>query len=329
MSDLIPKELICGTAKDSIGSFKLKRKSFTKTSGRRIPLALVYGEVGGSNPPRTIGWHPQLPIDMPNVGKIQGYEYPEEMVCVAARNDYRADGVLDHDFQDIMEGASLDEEIVAEVLKEEYEETALTPNNIIPEVLENIILEGKKRTLISHLMRSGHWGPFEHPQLSLSLEGVTRVSMAQITRHRHFTFDIMSLRYVSVDDVEDIEERFSVPEEVKDEEIVTRDGVTQLPSDIEEKFIEAYEEALENYQDLLQDGVPAEEARKVLPMGIKVNMVMSGNARAWMHLLNIRGKANVQGEARRLADEIMEECKEWMPYTFRKYDEMLPMKLNP
>jgi thymidylate synthase (FAD) len=234
---------------------------------------------------------------MTEVEMIASTPDPEMLVCMAARNDYRAEGVIEQNYEEILNAN------VTEIAQAEED-------------------------LLEKLMDRGHWGPFEHPQATIAMEGVTRVSMAQITRHRHFTFDIMSLRYVDVED-ESVNDRMQIPETIRGEELVTRDGVSELDEGVEEQYREAYEDSMECYRELLESGVPAEEARKVLPMGTEVNIVMSGNARAWMHLLNIRGKANVQGEARRLADSIMEECKEWMPRTFGKYDEMLPMQLNP
>lgn len=243
-----------------------------------------------------------------NVKLISGTQDPERLVCTAARNDYSTEGVIGRSYEDIMEPIEADQEDIDYVKQTGH--------------------GAKTRKLIRDLMNSGHWGPFEHPSATIALEDVTRVSMAQITRHRHFTFDIMSLRYVQPE-AETIEDRFDVPEEIKGEEAVTREGVSELEDGVINDFDQAYYDSMDTYEELLDKGVPKEEARKVLPMGTKVNIVMSGNARAWMHLLNIRGKADVQGEARRIADGIMSEMKDWMPLTFELYDEKLPMKLNP
>lgn len=255
---------------------------------------------------------------------------PEELVCAHARNDYRQDGVIDHTFAEIMEGVTADDTIVSEVINEQDEHVGYSEDAGFED--EALSLEAKKRTLIKHTMNEGHWGVFEHPSISIALHGVTRVSMAQITRHRHFTFDIMSLRYVSLDGIEELSDRFQIPKVVYEDEIVTRDGeVVEIDSEkVERIFINAYGDAIDRYQELLAENVPAEEARKVLPLGVKVNICMTGNARAWMHLLNIRGKANVQQEAQDIANEVFDVCKDWMPYTFERYDEYhLPMKLNP
>lgn len=262
---------------------------------------------------------------------VRGTPTPEKLVCEAARNDYRTEGVAEHDFEDVMADVSPDRDLLVENV--ERLRTDSWDADTVHAVLvgdEYVHLEAKKQTLLRQLMRRGHWGVFEHPQATLELHGVTRVAMAQITRHRHFTFDIMSLRYCDVSDVSDVEGRFEVPPEVTGGEAVDRDGVHDVDGDAADVMLEAYEVAIDYYRMLLDRGVPQEEARKVLPMGTKVNMVMSGNARAWFHLLNIRGKANVQGEARRLADGIYDELSDWLPFALPYFDEHeLPMELTP
>lgn len=255
------------------------------------------------------------------VGLIRSTPRPEDLVARAARNDYRSAGIIGYTLDELLEDATVDEEV---------KESAVEYRKENDDAEFAIDTEAKKRTLLKHLMTSGHWGPFEHPQATVSLEGVTRVLMAQITRHRHFTFDIMSLRYVNVQD-EGLD-RFQIPKGVERGGFQSREGFEELenPERVEQLYTEAYENDIETYRNLLDEGVPAQEARKVLPMGTKVNITMSGNARAWMHILNVRTKADVQGETRRAAEEIFEEMKEWAPYIFEKYDEdVLPLQLNP
>lgn len=254
---------------------------------------------------------------------LHGTERPEEEVCRAARNDYRSDGVLpsEHGYGEVMWPIEPSEKHLSdgdEVVKGSKGWT-----------------EAQEKTLIDHLMRSDHWGPFEHPQAAVAIKGVTRVLMAQMTRHRHMSFDVMSLRYVSLDgidtdDREDLEETFHFPD--VEEEIITRDGVSD---DINVEYVNkdfkaAYSSAAHYYTNLLDRGVPQEIARKVLPMGTKVNIVASGNARAWMHILLVRRKADVQGETRECADMILDIMQDWMPYTFERYEEMSKsMRVSP
>lgn len=247
-----------------------------------------------------------------NVKLIEATPNPEEAMCRAARNDYRSEGIIGYEFEDIMNDVDADEHHINST---------------------EDILEAKKRTLIDHLIKHGHWGPAEHPQAVLAIEGVTRVVTHQIVRHRHFSYDQQSLRYVSIEDVDDVEDQFRIPEFQGDGEIaVSREGVSEIdhPDEVDHTYRAAYRDAISHYQKLLDDGVPQEKARLVLPMGIKTNIVMSGNARAWMHVLNVRDKADVQGETQRCARAINDELRTWMSYTFKKYEEdVRPMRLNP
>lgn len=280
---------------------------------------------------------------------ISGSPDPEELVCTAARNDYRNDGVIGHDFEELMEGIEADPGVIEDILDATpgFNEEAFRSRGDVSDgdplgkrwlelfggTGRRREVEARKRTLLDHLMDHGHWGPFEHPQATVAIEGVTRVVTHQIVRHRHFTYDQQSFRYVELDEVgtDNLEDVFQFPEFRGEDFDVDREGVHEIDTEYAEKHYRGgYDWSLHHYRQLRNHGVPKEQARKVLPMGIKTNIVMSGNARAWMHILNVRTKANVQGETRRCAEAIFEELKGWMPYTFEKYDEdILPMELNP
>lgn len=96
---------------------------------------------------------------------VEATPEPEELACRAARNDYMTEWIGDKSFEEVMENVDGDS------------------------------LEEKKENLITHLIRRGHYGPFEHPHATFTVEGVSRITMAQITRHRHASFDVQSLRY--------------------------------------------------------------------------------------------------------------------------------------
>jgi len=228
---------------------------------------------------------------------------PEELVCRAARGDYSSDWVgRDVPFEEVMEPVDGDG------------------------------LQEKTETLMDHLMRSGHWGPFEHPSATFAVKGVSRSCMAQITRHRHASFDVMSLRYVELSGEQDLEEAFVYPETFEAEEVVSREGVSDIEMDADERrelADDVYRKCIDAYTDLVEAGVPKEDARMLLPIGTKVNMTFTMNARSLMHLFDMRLKADAQWEIRTLCEEALEEATEWMPYAFGKYDEERPYKLAP
>jgi thymidylate synthase (FAD) len=50
--------------------------------------------------------------------------------------------------------------------------------------------------LINHIMSSGHTSTMEHITFTFVIEGVSRSLLAQLTRHRHFSYSVQSQRYV-------------------------------------------------------------------------------------------------------------------------------------
>ncbi|MFB6160809.1 MAG: FAD-dependent thymidylate synthase [Haloferacaceae archaeon] len=232
---------------------------------------------------------------------------PEELLCTAARNDYMEEYVGDQSFEEIM-----------------------SP-------VEGGTLEEKKRTLISHLLDHGHFGPFEHPSATFGIKGMSRSCMAQITRHRHVSFDIRSMRYVSFDDVDpaDVEEGALVvtPPSATDPDWVGRNQQTGQVDEAtverrEEVFRESVRRSVEDYQELLDLGMPPEDARFVLPIGTEVNVVMSMNARMLMHVADMRAAADSQWEIREMTERVLDLAAEWCPITFEHYEEHMKNRKN-
>jgi thymidylate synthase (FAD) len=198
-------------------------------------------------------------------------------------------------------------------------------------------LEDKQETLIHHLLDHGHFGPFEHPHATFAIEGVSRSCMAQLTRHRHVSFDVQSMRYVAFDDVdpEDVREgaMVVVPPSATDPDWVGRNqqasGVDEEDAERrEEIFKDSVESAVESYQELLDLGMPPEDARFVLPIGTKVNIVMTLNARMLMHVADMRAAADSQWEIRELTEKVLELAERWCPITFAYYNQEMKGRKN-
>jgi thymidylate synthase (FAD) len=232
---------------------------------------------------------------------------PEETICTAARNDYMSEFVGEKSFEEIL--TTVDGETV----------------------------EDKKETLIGHLLKQGHFGPFEHPQATFAVKGISRSCMAQITRHRHASFDVQSMRYVSFDDVDpdDVAEGEMVvtPPSATDPEWVGRNQKGGSVDDEtvekrEEVFRESVARSVESYQELLDLGMPPEDARFVLPIGTEVNMVFSVNARMLMHIADMRAAADAQWEIREMTEEILDLAADWCPLTFEYYEENMKNRKN-
>jgi len=238
---------------------------------------------------------------------LEATEDPEEVICTAARNDYMSDWVADQSFEETM--ASVEGEGLTE----------------------------RKETLIGHLLNHGHFGPFEHAQATFAVKGISRSCMAQITRHRHASFDVQSMRYVAFDDVDPADvaagEMVVTPPSATDPNWIGRNQKGDAPDEetVEKReaiFRESVKRSVEEYQELLDLGMPPEDARFVLPIGTEVNMVFSVNARMLMHIADMRAAADSQWEIRNMTEEILDLANEWCPITFEYYEENMKNRKN-
>jgi thymidylate synthase (FAD) len=237
-------------------------------------------------------------------------ESPEETICRAARNDYMAAYGANKPFAEVME--SIDGETIRE----------------------------KKETLIARLLDHGHYGPFEHPQITFHVKDVSRSLMAQLTRHRNATYDVQSMRYVNLTGITpEPGEGFVVIPELGNAELHGRNA--EIAEDIraemsdeeiaferENVYREALEQSVSAYERLLRLGTAPENARMVLPIGTTVNIVFSLNARSLMHVADMRAAADAQWEIREMTEAVLDKAEAWCPITFDHYREELQDRKN-
>lgn len=123
-------------------------------------------------------------------------------------------------------------------------------------------VRGRAPQFVEKLASLGHLSPFEHASFTFGAEGVSRALLAQITRHRVASFSVQSQRYVKQNGG-----AYLVPPSVAalGEEAVAR--------------FEAQMDAIWNfYGEWLAAGIPAEDARFVLPNAAETRMVFTMNA---------------------------------------------------
>lgn len=156
-----------------------------------------------------------------------------------------------------------------------------------------------------------HTSTFEHVSFVFAIEGISRACLAQLTRHRHFSFSVQSQRYV----------RFGTGDK-------TRGFGYSVPPTIQENqdAMQVYGELMHTiqgaYDKLRALGVPAEDARFVLPNAAKTNLVMSANLRALLEFYSKRRKGRgAQWEIAELAERIRKCVVEVEPWLDRIFEE--------
>lgn len=234
-------------------------------------------------------------------------EQPERLVCQAARGDYYEGYVGDTEYAELMETVDYDSEDVAE---------------------RETILEAKTKDFIEKELSRGHYGPFEHPQITFAVKGVPVFTERQLIRHRHLTFDVQSMRYADFSDAP-----YTTPQTLTDATLNREEGYTDLDKETKAECRALYEshmdEAFVRYEKLVEKGVPKEDARGLLGLGTEVNLTVSGNARSFLHLLDMRRKTDAQWSIREMSEMMLRELFDWMPHTYSYYEDNGPNKLSP
>ncbi len=153
--------------------------------------------------------------------------------------------------------------------------------------------------VLSRIVGMGHYSVIEHAVFTFSIEGVSRALTHQLVRHRVASFSQQSQRYVSMDSAS-----YVTPGTVSE---------NQNAKEIYDTVMNTIWDAYEKLEKL---GVPAEDARYLLPNGCTTNITVTMNARELMHLFSLRCCNRAQWEIREMADQMLEICREVSPVIF-------------
>lgn len=174
--------------------------------------------------------------------------------------------------------------------------------------------------LMRHIIASKHTSTLEHLIFTFAIEGVSRALLAQLTRHRvGFSFSVQSQRYVRFgsDDKSggfDYVTPKSVSESEKTFDMELPDD-TAVKANPEQFYKDAMETAQYCYDTLRSMGIPAEDARMVLPQAATTNLVMTVNLRSLLDFYTKRRKGNgAQAEIAELAEHLRKEVVKAEPW---------------
>lgn len=178
--------------------------------------------------------------------------------------------------------------------------------------------KGKEaKRLFRQIVMSKHTSTLEHLNFTFAIEGVSRSLLAQLTRHRHMSFSVQSQRYCKFSsDSRSGGFDYVVPDSIKDE-VVTReiDGDT-YEANPKQAFDDMMRTIQEYYDFLRKCGVPAEDARAVLPNVATCNLVLTANLRTLLDFYSKRKAGNgAQKEISDLAEELKNRVIEVEPWT--------------
>jgi len=154
-------------------------------------------------------------------------------------------------------------------------------------IWEKDVSEEKMLSLVRKVMQSGHHSTIEHCQYTFTISGVSRACTHQLVRHRHMSFSQKSQRYV----VEKGQFEYVTPS-------------TVVSVGLEEEYDALMGQLNDFYDKMIEKGIPAEDARFVLPNAATSSLVASLNLRELIHIANLRLCVNAQHEIRKVVNRM-------------------------
>ena len=175
----------------------------------------------------------------------------------------------------------------------------LTHSKSKPEELDKTS-DKEFKNILEYVMNLGHTSVIEHTSFTFAISDVSRSLTHQLVRHRIASYAQQSQRYVNLN-----EPCFVTPPKIAKNK----------------KMNEAYEKTMKNiwdeYNKLLSLGIPAEDARYVLPNATYTNIIVSMNARSLLNFFELRCCQHAQWEIRSLANKMLQEVKKVAPTIFK------------
>lgn len=160
-----------------------------------------------------------------------------------------------------------------------------TPIEIWDKIRSETIPKDRIRRFIAERLKTGHNSPLEQIVFWFAIAGVSRSLSHQLVRHRiGISFEQQSQRYVRFK-----EERL---------EYVLPDSWKR--AGLEGNFKEMMDSVTSLYTKALESGIPAEDARFVLPNAAPTNFQVMVNFSELLHIADLRLCVRAQWEIRRM-----------------------------
>lgn len=170
------------------------------------------------------------------------------------------------------------------------------------------------RELIIKILGKKHFSVLEHASATFRITGGSRVFTHELVRHRFISPSQESQRYVCYADKPGRKKttsfQFVLPGTIASAQLSTSGGPA---SELYEKTIMG---VYELYEQLLDAGVPPEDARYVLPNATVSQIVITANFRELRHFFCVRTHPRAHWEIREIALKMLGIMKEKAPIVF-------------
>ena len=175
------------------------------------------------------------------------------------------------------------------------------------------------REYLENIKRQGHGSVLEHANYSLLIEGVSRSLTHELIRHRAgWAYSQLSQRYV-----DESQASYVVPPAVIGEPALEEAWRKQI-DEAQRAYVQLVEQLMETYawvaDKVHRRKMAREAARSVLPNATETKIVVTGNARAWRTMLELRASEGAELEIRRLSILLIRLMQSEAPAFFSDFE---------
>ena len=176
--------------------------------------------------------------------------------------------------------------------------SSLTPAQIEARIADGRIGRERMQEFVDARLATGHASPLQQIWFEFGVSGVSRAFSHQFVRHHvGISFEQQSQRYVAYEDG-------AFPHTVP---------ASAVRAGMGEAFARAIEAAGNAYRELVEAGVPAEDARFLLPNATNTNFKVSVNYLELLHIADLRLCTRAQWEFRKVVAMMRAEVKRSFP----------------
>lgn len=151
--------------------------------------------------------------------------------------------------------------------------------------------------LLRYLIKHAHYSPFEMATMCVKIE-TERDIAAQILRHRSFFYQEFSTRYSKTDIA-------NAPHQRLQDHKNRQNSIDKLEPQMQEYWAERTSDVIARsftlYEQMLEEGIAKETARRILPLCTPTTLYMHSTLRSWIHYIQLRSGPETQAEHREIA----------------------------
>lgn len=173
---------------------------------------------------------------------------------------------------------------------------------------DNLITPDSAKNFVEKIAQRGHESVIEHYNITVRFicnRGFTH----ELVRHRLAAYSQESTRYCNYNKDKfgseiTVIKPFEINEDTKEYDL----------------WKEAMQNAEKSYMAMIENGSKPENARGVLPIDIKTEIVITTNLREWKHIFKLRTSKAAHPSMRELMIPLLKEFKEKTPVIFDKIE---------